>query len=111
MEGDEDALAIASRKLVSIVMHCAVRRPVGGKGGSRGKFVRAHPPRFASVATVFWRKYKLLLHHVVVTLGPAVVASGLQQHQFFPRLQGFVGGLIKIRPVRMKLVTTVLGHE
>src|SRR6202035_383802 len=106
MEGDENALAIARRKLFSIVMHCAVRRPVRGKGGSRGKFVRAHPHCFAAVATVLWRKDKLLLHYVVVTLGPAVVTSGLQQHQFFCRLQGFAGGLVTIGPFRMNWVTT-----
>ena len=81
-------------------MRCA---QITGKCGNSGKFICPHAYRFAAVAAVLWRKDELLLHHVVVTLRPSVVAARRQEQQFFGWLQGFIGGLIEIRPVRTKL--------
>ena len=66
---------------------------------------------FAAVAAVFRRKNKLLHYSIVVALGPAIVAPGLQKHQLFGRLRGFLFRLVEIRPIRMQLVSPVLSHE
>src|SRR5436309_7432763 len=111
MEGDEDSVAIAGWKLFPVVAHHAVRPPVGGKRGNRSDLVRARTLTFAAVTAVLGRKDELLSHCVVIAFRPAIVAARLQKQQLFGRQNSFLGGLVEIGPIRMQLVSSVLGHE
>ena len=111
MEGDEDSVAIAGWKLFPVVAHHAVRPPVGGKCGNRSDLVRARTHTFAAVTAVLGRKDELLPHCVVIAFRPAIVAARLQKQQLFGRQSSFLGGLVEIGPIRMQLVSPVLGHE
>src|SRR6516165_4305168 len=108
MEGDEDAVMIAGGKLILVVERHSVRPPMGGKCGGRSDLAGARANAFAAVAAVFRRKNKLLHYSIVVALGPAIVAPGLQKHQLFGRLRGFLFRLVEIRPICMQLVSPVL---
>ncbi len=110
MEGDEDAVTIARRKLFLVVAHHRIRRPMSGKYRSGGNFVRAYADRF-SVAAVFRRQNEFLHERVVVAFGPAIVSLGLQKQQLFRRQRRLLVGFIKVGPIRMQLVPTVLGHK
>ena len=90
MKGDEHAIAIAGWKLFLVVMHHRVRRPMGGKYRDRSELMRAHADRLAAVATIFRRQHQFLLEGIVVALGPAIVAAGLQKHYFFGGQRGFL---------------------
>ena len=68
-----------------------------------------HP--FAAVTAILGRQDKLLRHAVVIAFGPAIVAARLQKQQLFRRQGSFLGGLVEIGPIRMQLVSSVLGHE
>src|SRR5438105_9143447 len=111
MEGDEDSVAIAGWKLFPVVAHHAVRPPVGGKCGNRSDLVRARTHPFAAVTAVLGRKGKLSRHTVVIAFRPAIVAARLQKQQLFGRQSSFLGGLVEVGPIRMQLVSSVLGHE
>src|SRR5438876_3213266 len=111
MEGDEDSVAIAGWKLFPVVAHHAVRPPVGGKCGNRSDLVRARTHPFAAVTAVLGREDELLPHRVVIAFGPAIVAARLQKQQLFGRQSSFLGGVVEIGPVRMQLVSSVLGRE
>src|SRR5437764_14145307 len=111
MEGDEDSVAIAGWKLFPVVAHHAVRRPVGGKCGNRSDLVRARAHPFAAVTPVLGREDELLPPCVVIALRPAIVAARLQQQQLLGGQSSFLGGLVEIGPIRMQLVSSVLGHE
>src|SRR5947199_2912875 len=111
MEGDEDSLAIAGWKLFPVVAHHAIRPPVGGKRGNRSDLVGARTHPFAAVTAVLGRKDELLPHCVVIAFRPAIVAVRLQEQQLFSRQSSFLGGLVEIGPIRMQLVSSVLGHE
>src|ERR1700728_752127 len=56
VKGDEDAVSIAFGKLLPVVAHHRVRRPMGGKCCHRSGFPRAYTHFFAAVATVLRRK-------------------------------------------------------
>ena len=101
-------VTIASWKAFSVVADHSVRCPVSWKCGSRSHLVRANADGFATVTAVFRRQYELFLRTVVVALGPAIVAAGLQQHHLFSRERGFLLGLIKVGPIRMQLIAPVL---
>src|ERR1700675_3705604 len=73
--------------------------------------VRANADRFASVTAVFWGQHEFLPHAVVVALGPAIVAAGIQKHQLFSRLRSFFFGFVELRPIRTELVSPVLCNE
>src|SRR5580700_9634013 len=73
--------------------------------------VRANADRFASVTAVFRGQHEFLPHAVVVALGPAIVAAGLQKHQLFSRLRSFFFGLIELRPIRVQLISPMLGNK
>src|SRR5580704_16499018 len=111
MKSDEDSVTIAVRKLFLVVAHHSVGPPMGGKRGNRSNLARTNNHLFAAVATVFGRKDELLLHTVVIALGPAIVAASLQQQQLFGGQTGFFGSLINLGPIRMQLVSSVLGYK
>ena len=111
VESDEYSIAIAGWELFLVVMHHRIRSPMGGKYRGRRELVRAHANRLASVAAIFRGKHQFLLEGIVVTLGPAIVSAGLQEHYFFSRQRGFLVRLIEIRPVRMQLISPVLRNE
>ena len=81
------------------------------KCGDRRDLVRAGADLLAAVAAVLRREHQLPLDRVVVAFGPAVVAARFQKQQFFGRQRGFLFGLVQIRPIRMQLIASVLGHE
>src|SRR6202171_3014773 len=111
MEGDEDAVTIARRKLFLVVPRHCIRRPMGGKCCSRSNLVRAYADRFAAVATVFRRQNQLLHERVVVALGPAKVPLWLQKQQLFSWQRRLLVGFIPVGPIRVQLVPSVLGHK
>src|SRR5439155_4117003 len=50
MESDEDAITVARRKLLLVVPHHCIRRPMGWKDGNGSNLARAYADRFAAVA-------------------------------------------------------------
>src|SRR5439155_5697620 len=82
---DEDAITVARRKLLLVVPHHCIRRPMGWKDGNGSNLARAYADRFAAVATVFGRQNQLFQERVVVALGPAIVSLGLQKQHLFSR--------------------------
>ena len=111
MEGDEDSVAITGWELRLVVMRHAVRRPVGGKRGDGRNLVGANAHAFAAVTAILGRQHQLSRNSVVITFGPAVVASRFQEQQLLGRQGRFLDGLIELRPVRMQLIPPVLGRE
>src|SRR6202041_907120 len=84
---------------------------MGRKCGDRTNLARANADRFAAVTAVFRGKHESVLHAVVVALGPAIVAAGLQKHQLFSWQRSFFFGFVEFWPVRMQLVSPVLGNK
>ena len=56
MKGNEYAVTITGWKLLLVVVHQRVRRPVSGKRGSGRDFVGANTDPFTAVAAVLGRK-------------------------------------------------------
>src|SRR5450755_615046 len=83
---------------------------MSGECHDRSDFVRANAYLLA-VTAIFRRQNQLLHEGVVVTLGPAIVAALLQKHQLFRWQRGFLIRLGDIRPIRMQLVSSVLGRK
>src|ERR1700690_2853118 len=111
VEGDEYAITIAGWKLVLVVMHKRIRRPMGRKRRYRRELVRARANRLAAITTIFRRKHQFFLKRVVITLGPAIVSARLQEHDLFSRQRGFLIRFVKIRPIRVQLISPVLRYE
>ena len=84
---------------------------MGGKCGSRSELVGASTHSFAAVTSVLGREDELLPHRVVIAFRPAIVAARLQEQQLFGGQSSFLGGLVEIGPIRMQLVSSVLGDE
>ncbi len=110
VEGDEDAVTIARWKLLLVVPHHCIRRPMSGKRHNRTNLVRAYADRFA-VAPVLRRQNQLLRERVVVALGPSIVSLWLQKQQLLRRQRRLLIGFVQIGPIRVQLVASVLGHK
>src|SRR2546429_897236 len=111
MEGDESTSLVGSRELTSVIKQEVVGRPVAGKGRDGCTFIGTQPNRFAAVAAVFWRKDKLLLGEIKITIRPAVIGAALELHQLLRRLLGALLRRIEVRPVFPQLVAAVLGGK
>ena len=111
VESDKHAVSVALGKLLFVVVHHPVRRPVSRKCGDRSDFIRAHADLLPAVATVFRRQNQLLHERVEVALGPTVVAALFQKHHLFGRESGFLIRFIKVGPIRMQLIPSVLRAE
>src|SRR5262249_1429186 len=101
VEGDEHAITVAGRKLLLVVKHHGVRRPMRRKCRNRRNLEFANPHLLPAIAAVFRRKHHFCSYGIVVALGPPIIAPLLQQHQLFCRLRSFFLRLIEIWPVRM----------
>ncbi len=110
MERDECAVLIASRELLAGIEQHIVRCPVGLESGRGGRLVRAFTHRLAAVTAVLGSQHELLLHRIVVTLRPAVVAALLDVQQDFGRQRRALLRLVEIRPVFRQLIATVLSR-
>src|SRR5215813_14801334 len=82
-----------------------------GKCGYRRNLVRTSAHSFAAVPAVFRREHEFLLYRIVVTHGPTIVASGLQEHHLFGRQRSLLSGFVESRPIRVQLIAPVLGHK
>jgi pyridoxine 4-dehydrogenase len=83
--------------------------PLGS--GNRRDLVGANTEFFTAIAAVLGRESKLSLNAIVVAFRPAVVAAGFQQQQLFGRQRCFFFGLVELRPIRVELISSVLGDE
>src|SRR5260370_37556462 len=110
VEGDENAVTIARWKLLLVVPHHCIRRPMSRKRRNRANPVRAYADRFA-VAPVLRRQNQLLRERVVVALGPSIVSLWLQKQQLLRRQRRLLIGFVQIGPIRVQLVASVLGHK
>src|SRR5579862_495926 len=108
MKGNEDTVTVAVWKFFPVIAHHSIRRPMSRKCSRRGQLVCTNPNRFAAVATIFRCQHEFLLRAVVVTLGPAIVTAGLQQHHLFCRQGSFFFWFVEFGPIRMQLVSSVL---
>src|SRR5271170_4113717 len=79
MKGDEQAALVALGKLLRAVVHHSIGRPMRWERRNRRGLLGAHADLLAAVAAVFRREHQFLLHDVVVTLRPAVIAALFQQ--------------------------------
>src|SRR5215470_3230913 len=77
MKCDEDTVAVPPGKLLLVVPHHVIRRPVCGKRGYRRELVRTNAYGFAAIASVFGRQHQFFLERIVIALGPAIVATFL----------------------------------
>src|SRR6266446_8345136 len=110
VEGDENTVTVARRKLFPVVAHHCIGRPMGGKRRRGSNLVRAYADRFG-VATVFGSQNQLLHERVVVALGPAIVSLWFQEQQLFRRQCGLLVGFKQVGPIGVQLVASVLGHK
>src|SRR6516165_8618763 len=102
MKCNENAVTVPRRELLLVIFHHGIRRPVGRKSSYGSEFARANTHGFAPVSSVFRREDQFSLKRIVVALGPAIVATCLQQHQLFRWESRFLVGPIEIRPIRVQ---------
>src|SRR6266849_671260 len=85
VEGDEDSITVARRKLLLVVANHCIRRPMGRKCGNGTNLARANAGRLAAIAAVFRRQNQLFHERIVVALGPTVISFCSQKQQLFSR--------------------------
>src|SRR4029079_7793091 len=99
MKRDKEPVAVTRGELILVVARHRVRCPMSRKGRCRRGLAGTNADVFATIASIFRCEHQFFLERIVIALGPAIVATGLQQHHFLRGQGRFVILLEEIWPI------------